>query len=167
MDDLTKLVTAMTAFLAALTPLLVWFYRIVQTAKERSKDARDRSIQAERRSITAIEFLLRRGKAEAVQRGLVTQDGRLSELSYPVYEPLFGKLNEYRIAAKFMNDGELFQVIESDLGNEIAEKVCMKLKIYEAACIFLSIMYLRNHNMTAPETEETPALGKAPDQKPG
>ena len=103
------------------------------------------SARSASRANTAIDFLLRRGKSEAARKGYLLPDDTVDPKILEVYSPFFGRLKQLRATASQMCDSELFVAIEDAMGDEISQTVCPALNVYEAACVYLAMCYVRNY----------------------
>lgn len=121
---------AAAALIAAAVPVVRWLARYIQLASASSA--------------TALNFLLRRGWAEAIVKGIVDKDGKvISDRALLLYEPFMLRLERYKKNARSMTDIELFKALEDEFGDEFTHTICPALGVFDGACIFIAMLIVR------------------------
>lgn len=106
--------------------------------------------KVELHTTTLWEFVLRRGTAEAIQKGIATVNSpiRITAEAYEWMAALAIPLREaYESRWKDLDDSSLYVAIEREFGAQITMEVCIPHHVGNAACLLIACAVARGETL--------------------
>lgn len=119
---------------------------------------------AEGKADTMWTFQRRRGKVEALNRGVVVQLNDFSRTQNltpewrAVLEPLRQDIQDwYRYHGHGLKENDLFRMIEDVFGERLVAEVCIRYDIHNAACLVAAALLCRETQIAVRSSSTSPS----------